>query len=135
MQPRVQSILLAGLMLAVASSAGAAESPKTYDPRAAFAETDKNGDGRIDHEEFYERLVDVFFSSDTDKDGYLSPEEYRQLPFSREFKNADANGDGRVSLPEFVRARFRQFEAADTDHDGVLSLDEVLVTYEEGAKR
>jgi len=134
MQPSALSILLASLMLVVNGGAWADEPAKTFDPRAAFAETDKNGDGQIEHDEFYERLVDVFFGADTNKDGFLGPDEYRQLPFSRAFKEADANGDGRASLPEFVRVRFRQFEVADTTHDGELSLDEVLVTYEEGKK-
>jgi len=128
------SILIAGTMLGLNSAAWADEPAKGFDPRAAFAETDKNGDGQIDHEEFYERLVDVFFSADTNKDGFLSPEEYQRLPFSGAFKDADTNGDGRLSLPEFVRIRFRQFEAADSNHDGELSLDEVLTTYEERKK-
>jgi len=125
-------LFLASAMFALNSGAWAAEPAKAFDVRAAFAETDKNGDGQIDHEEFYERLVDVFFTADSNKDGFLNPEEYGQLPFSGAFRDADANGDGRISLPEFVRIRFRQFEGADTSHEGQLSLDEVLATYEEG---
>ncbi len=124
-------LFLAGAMFVLAGGAWAAEQAKGFDPRAAFVETDKNGDSQIDHEEFYERLVDVFFSADTNRDGFLNHEEYGQLPFSGAFRDANANDDGRISLPEFVRIRFRQFEGADTSHEGQLSLDEVLATYEE----
>ncbi len=100
-----------------------------------FAETDTNGDGEIDLAEFHARLVEIFYRTDTDKDGALSPEEYNRLPFSGEFKDADTNGDGRISLHEFIAIRFRQFEGADTNHDAALSLDEVRAAYEGRAKK
>lgn len=125
---------LAGAMLVLSGAVWAAEPAKPFDPRAAFAEADTNGDGQLDHEEFYARMVDTFFAADTNKDGFLSPEEYAKLPFSQSFNDADTNHDGRISLPEFVRNRFRQFEGADSNHDGQLSLDEVMATYEERKK-
>jgi Ca2+-binding EF-hand superfamily protein len=107
-----------------------AQTPKPYDPRASFAETDTNKDGQIDIEEFHVRLVEVFYNADTNKDGFLSIDEYERLPFSGAFKDADTNGDGRLSLPEFVAIRFRQFEEADTNHDYQLSVEEVVTAYE-----
>jgi len=127
-------IFLAGAVMLLTGVARAAEPAKPFDPQAAFAETDTNHDSQIDHEEFYARMVDAFFAADTDKDGFLSAEEYGKLPFSQSLKDADTNHDGRISMPEFVRNRFRQFEGADTDHDGQLSLDEVTATYEERKK-
>lgn len=127
-------IVLGGVMLLLKIPARAAEPAKPFDPRSAFAETDTNGDGQIDYEEFYARMVDTFFGADTNKDGYLSAEEYGRLPSSQSFNDADANHDGRISLPEFVRERIRQFQAADANHDGALSLDEVLATYDERKK-
>jgi len=124
------SLVLASTTPILTSGAWAAEQGKPYDPRAAFAETDTTKDGAIDLEEFHVRLVEIFYSADTNKEGFLSVDEYGRLPFSGAFKDADANGDGRVSLPEFVRIRFQQFEAADTNHDGELSLDEVVISYE-----
>jgi len=123
------SLLIAGAALVLASAARGEDQGKSFDPRAAFAEADTNGDGYIDLAEFHARLIEIFFNADTNKDGFLSPDEYKQLPFSGDFKDADTNGDGRISLHEFVAIRFRQFTEADTDRDGQLSLDEVLDAY------
>ena len=118
------------------AAAGAAEpsAQKPYDPRAAFAETDKDHDGVIDHEEFQERIVDVFYSADANKDGFLDATELKQLVFADDFAVDDRDHDGRVSMREFLRVRFLDFTSADTDGDGVLSVDEVVIAYE-GKKR
>jgi EF hand domain-containing protein len=123
------SLLVAGAAVVLAGAARGESQGKSFDARAAFAEADINGDGEIDLSEFHARLIEIFFNADTNKDGSLSPDEYKQLPFSGSFKDADRNGDGRISLHEFVAIRFRQFTEADTDRDGELSLDEALDAY------
>jgi len=130
MRATAASILLAGAIVLLGGGVRAEEQAKPTDPRAAFAETDTDGNGLVDLSEFHARLVDIFYLRDTNKDGYLSPDEFAQLVFPEGFKEADLNGDGRISLHEFVAVRFRQFEAADTNHDGELSLDEVLAVYQ-----
>lgn len=122
-------ILLAATV-GFAGGASAQEPPKPYDPRAAFAETDKNGDGQIDRQEFADRIIDVFYIADTNKDGFLVVDEYARLPYSGAFTSADSTGDGRLTLSEFERIRFTQFDEADTNKDGTLSVDEVVVVYE-----
>ena len=126
--------LITVLTLAV-SAARADDQATAYDPKTAFAESDKNGDGVIDHRELYERVVDVFYRADANKDGFLSVEEFYQLPFPGDFKGGDRDGDGRVSLREFVRLREQDFDAADTDQDEVLSLEEVITVYEGKKKK
>ena len=122
-------ILLATTLVG-AGSTRAQDQPKPYDPRAAFRETDKTGDGQIDRQEFAERIVDVFYIADTNKDGFLDVEEYARLPYSGAFKTADSTGDGHLTLSEFERIRFTQFDEADTTKDGTLSVDEVIAVYE-----
>ena len=122
-------ILLAAT-LAFAGGAQAQDPPTPHDPRAAFRETDKNGDGQIDRQEFADRIIDVFYIADSNKDGVLVVEEYARLPYSGAFKSADSTGDGRLSMHEFERIRFSQFDEADTNRDGTLSVNEVVAVYE-----
>jgi len=122
---------------ALLAGSAAAQSPQTraYDPHQAFLESDKNKDGYIEMSEFVERLNDVYFLGDTNKDGKLSKEEYDVIVVIREdYSKVDKNGDGVITESEFVAARVPLFERADTDHDGKLSEQEVKAAYEANKK-
>jgi Ca2+-binding EF-hand superfamily protein len=127
-------ILAAGLVLAGAP-VRAGESTLTYDPRAAFAESDTNHDGSVDHGEFHARIVEVFYSADADKNGFLDATELERLTFPEDFTANDKDRNGRVAMGEFLRVRFTDYEAADGNGDGVLSVDEVVAVYEVKARR
>jgi hypothetical protein len=129
MRPTSLPILFVAMVVVSVGAVQGGEQ-KPYDVKAAFNESDKNKDGEIDLEEFHSRLVEVFYSADTNKDGFLSAAELSQLPLPENVKDVDQDADGQVSLHEFVRIRFRQFEEADTNHDGELSLDEVVAVFE-----
>jgi EF hand domain-containing protein len=122
---RVTGILI--IAVALAASSARADDAKKYDPRAAFAEADRNHDGVVDHEEFQERITEVFYSADRNKDGELDAVELQQLTFPDDFKK---DASGRVTLREFLRVRFQDYDATDKNHDGVLELDEVVEVYE-----
>jgi hypothetical protein len=110
--------------------------PAPYDVRAAFAEADANKDGVIEIGEFYDRLVDVFFLDDKDKDGFLSHDEFvAAVVIDEPFAQVDRNGDGKVSKQEFIRARLPLFRQTDKNDDGVLSLEEVIAIYEVKGKK
>jgi len=127
---RVMGTVIAATGFVLASTVARAEPAKTYDPRAAFAESDADHDGVVDHAEFHARIVEVFYSADVDKDGYLDATEIVQLVFPEDFTATDKDRDGRVAMREFMRIRLDDFEAADTNDDGVLSIDEVVAAYE-----
>jgi Ca2+-binding EF-hand superfamily protein len=112
--------------LVTAGSAAWAQLPSPQDLRQQFPEADRNGDGKIDREEFHLRSVEVFYVLDKDRKGYLVLVDLRGLT-PEDFKAADRKGDGKLTLDEFLNARFRQFDLADTDGDGVLTLQEVEV--------
>ena len=113
-----------------AANAGAQQAP-AYDVKAAFSQADHNGNQSIELDEFYERLVDVFFLGDTNKDGFLTEEEFVKVVVLKEdFAKIDKNKEGRVDRREFVAARLPLFLVIDTDDDGELSITEVTAAYE-----
>lgn len=99
-------------------------------PDAVHAAADTNGDGGIDHAEYQQRMVDVFYFADSDRDGYLVGIEIVRT--GRENPAAgDTDGDDRVSIKEFVDESFDRFEGADTDDNEELSIEEVRAAYQD----
>lgn len=128
-------VLVAVLVVAPAAAEEQGKAP-VYEPRNAHAETDTNGDGGVDRAEFHARMVEVFYFSDGDRNGYLSWAELEKaVAFPDDFRGADTDGDGRISLYEFVRVRFDDFDDVDKDHDGLLSVEEIVAVYERGGVR
>jgi Ca2+-binding EF-hand superfamily protein len=118
-----------GLLAFGAFAAQAADAPG-YDVKAAFTQTDHNKDGAIEIDEFYDRLVDIFFLGDVDKDGYLTePEFVAVVVIKEDFAQVDTSGEGKISRQEFVSARLPNFMLIDTDKSGSLSLSEVEAAY------
>jgi hypothetical protein len=126
-------IFFTALALALPAASTRADAPKPgYDPRAAHAEADLDGDGQIDRHEFHLRMVEVFFHADSDKGGFLKPEELNKATVLDEsFSGADRDRDGRISLYEFIEYRFHAFDEADTDSNGRLSVEEVVAVFED----
>lgn len=127
---RIGSLGAFALLIFGAASAGAQQAP-AYDVKAAFSQADLNGNQSIELDEFYERLVDVFFLGDTNKDGFLEKEEFvRVVVIDENFEKIDRDGDGKLSRQEFVGGRLPMFLEIDVDDDGELSITEVTAAYE-----
>lgn len=94
------------------------------DTKTWVRDHDRNGDGKIDREEFHQAAVEAFFFRDKNKSGYLTIEELREAA-PEAVKAANRKGDGKLTLQEYVNALFKDFEAADTDKDGLLTVDEI----------
>jgi Ca2+-binding EF-hand superfamily protein len=126
------SLLTLALVLSASSSRADDSKPDPgHDPRVAHAKADLNDDGQVDRREFHLRMVEVFFHADTDKDGFMKPEELNRATLIEEdFDDADNDDDGKVSLYEFIEFRFHLFEEVDTDSNGRLSVEEVVVVFE-----
>ena len=91
----------------------------------------RTSDGAIEIDEYYDRLVDIFFLGDDDKDGFLTEEEFVAVVVIKEdFSQVDKSGEGKLSRQEFVSARLPHFIEIDTDKSGSLSLVEVEAAYE-----
>jgi Ca2+-binding EF-hand superfamily protein len=126
------AILAAVLVIGAAAHAG---TPVPYEPRQAFAEADRDHNGVISRQELCDRAVEVLYSADANKDGFLSVEELALLPHQGDLAAGDANHDGRLSVDEYVRLRDLEFEDADRDKDGVLTVEEVVAAYEVEGRR
>jgi hypothetical protein len=112
--------------LVVAIMLGSAVGPALAQQPAApntFAVTDTNRDGRISPAEYRARMVEVFFFLDRNKDGALVKDE---IPGASDaaVRAADRNGDGRLSVAEYSDARMKDYEAADQNRDGALTPNE-----------
>lgn len=123
--------LALALFALLAPSLAQAAPPAEYDVQAAFAETDANKDGAIEVDEYYDRLVEIYFHGDGDKNGTLDGAEFtRAIVIEEDFAQVDVDADGKVTRREFVRARLSLFWTSDTDGDGALSLAEVRAALE-----
>jgi Ca2+-binding EF-hand superfamily protein len=121
------TLLLATAALTLALGAtrlGAQTGTVPSDLRAWFKAADKNGDGRLDGEEFRLAVIEGFYFRDKERKGYLTPD---QLPEASQdaFNAADVKHDGRLTLEEELNALLKDFEAADVDKDGTLTYEEV----------
>ena len=93
--------LTACLILAVVTPA--ALRPTTASAQAGpplkerFVGADKNGDGKIDREEFHRAAVESFYFRDKARKGYLVVEELKDAS-PEAFKAANRKGDGRLTL-------------------------------------
>lgn len=120
------SISLLTLILLAPALGWTDEIPPPFDPRAAHAATDRDHDGEIDRDEFEQRIVQVFYFADADKDGFVAIGQLSVFDEARLFETADLDRDSRLSLPEFLNARSENFREADTDGSGTLSVEEVV---------
>ena len=121
------TLLLATIVFSVALGAtrvGAQTGTVPPDLRERFKAADKNGDGRLDREEFRQAVIEGFYFRDKERKGYLTAD---QLPEARReaFKAANVKGDGRLTLQEEVNAMMKDFDAADVDKDGKLTYEEL----------
>jgi Ca2+-binding EF-hand superfamily protein len=120
--------LLFVLVVLISVQAVCAQSRPQLSRQQIIESADENKDGRIDRAEFLHRMQEAFFFVDTNKDGYVTLEEYQQAiqgAAPQRFTRADRNQDGKVSMEEFLKAVNADVDAADKNGDGVLDTTEI----------
>lgn len=93
---RIASIALAALAAAPAIAQGFGD--EAAQGERWLSRWDRDGDGFIERQEFYDGLAEdrVFSRYDTDGDGVISEDEFGYAWFSRE----DTDGDGVIAVRE-----------------------------------
>ena len=117
-------ILLAGGPARAQAPAPSSTAPSHQAIDEWFQKKDKNKDGTIDREEFYQFAVESFYFRDKNKTGYVTLEQL-QGASPEAVKAASRNGENRLTLDEYVNALFKDFAAADTNGDGKLTEEEI----------
>lgn len=118
-----------------------------YTDLPAFSDLDTNNDGQLDMDEAQSvpDLAAIFKTADTDKDGYLSVEEFSHATLEGtavsaeaaagyKFEVLDADGNMAISAEESTRwpALAKHFMTFDADGNGVLDSMEYDRAIEEG---
>lgn len=84
---------------------------------------DKNHDGKISKDELPDRMQGMLERGDTNKDGFLTPDEIRKMAAAQAAPGGplerEGRGEGRGMRIDPI------FAALDTDHDGVISSSEI----------
>jgi Ca2+-binding EF-hand superfamily protein len=125
------AVLTAALLTTGVTTAGADSTmdPNEENAREAHAEVDANGDGMVDRNEFYRRMMEIFYHADGDKNGYLSRVEIEEIQEEMVYDPADWNLDGKLTAAEYIDQRFEVYHRVDTNSDGLLSVTEVVEAY------
>lgn len=116
-----------GLLSALLWEGHATSEAAAQEASANYHVTDRNDDAKIDRQEYQQRMIDVFYLADKNKDGVVTIEEVAVIETvdAVAFRKADKNGDGKLTSSEFVEYRMLDFEAADVDRNGNLTVEEV----------
>jgi Ca2+-binding EF-hand superfamily protein len=91
------SVTLACMLGVLVPSGGVfAQATTPPDAKTWVREHDKNGDGKLDREEFHQAVIESFFFRDTNKVGYLTINELRGVtPEERKACSATASSPSR----------------------------------------
>jgi Ca2+-binding EF-hand superfamily protein len=128
---------------ALAGNEAGKQGNKNHAARAEkrFQNLDKNNDGKISAAELNQSLAARFVKMDTNKDGFLSKEDRKQIgkkgkkagkkagkrgaKMAKRMNRLDTNKDGKISAVEFQAVGPAMFKKLDKNGDGVITKDEM----------
>jgi Ca2+-binding EF-hand superfamily protein len=127
-------VFVLAIVSLVAANTARSEANQSADSEGIMDITDLDGDDRIDLEEYRDRITDVYFFLDANKDGKLTVVEIqRSFPNldPAVIDNADVNGDTIITIYEFRYVLYKDFDMMDKNNDGSLDKQEMKTAVEE----
>ena len=127
-------ILIMAIVSLIAANTAWTKEKQSINNEEIMGVTDLNGDDRIDIEEYRNRITEVYFFLDVNKDGKLTVVEIqRSIPNldAAVIDNADVNGDTIITIYEFRYVLYKDFDAMDKNRDGSLDKQEMKSMMEE----
>jgi hypothetical protein len=127
-------VFVLAIVSLVAANTARSEANQSADGEGIMDITDLDGDDRIDLEEYRDRITDVYFFLDANKDGKLTVVEIqRSFPNldPAVIDNADVNGDTIITIYEFRYVLYKDFDMMDKNNDGSLDKQEMKTAVEE----
>ena len=127
-------VFVLAIVSLVAANKAWSEANQSVDSEGIMDITDLDGDDRIDLEEYRDRITDVYFFLDANKDGKLTVVEIqRSFPNLNPavIDNADVNGDTIITIYEFRYVLYKDFDMMDKNNDGSLDKQEMKTAVEE----
>lgn len=92
-----------------------------------FSKLDKNKDGWVSKEEFFDQATGSFDRLDKNGDGVLQTEELEQIDKNKReqlIKAADTDNDSVITKEEFEQAARKKFSTMDRNADGYIDKKE-----------
>jgi hypothetical protein len=127
-------VFVLAIVSLVAVNTAWSEANQSVDSEGIMDITDLDGNDRIDLEEYRDRITDVYFFLDANKDGKLTVVEIqRSFPNLNPavIDNADVNGDTIITIYEFRYVLYKDFDMMDKNNDGSLDKQEMKTAVEE----
>jgi len=121
----VRLAVVASVAVALLAGLAHAQTTPPANLKERFNQADKNHDGKLDREEYYQLVVEIFYLRDKNKDGYLMVEELQGVVSPEVFKAINSKADGKITLQDWTNALFIDFDRMDTNKDGAVTYEEV----------
>ena len=127
-------LMILAITSLIAANTAWSETEAPMNSKGIMDTADVNDDNVIDLEEYHDRITDVYFFLDANKDGKLTVVEIRKSYPNLDpdlIDNTDVNADAVITIYEFRYVLYKDFEVMDKNKDGSLDQQEIKSAMDE----